>query len=242
MKATTEAEQEVDTVPPGTSLREVARLMAGNGSRAVVVADADGAPVGIVTERDIVVRALARDLPPDTPVDAVMTPELVTARPSTPPRSVYRLLLAQGIRQLPLVQDGRVVRIVSHDDLVDEANADVLAGLRHCPRCRRGWLRPVSTSNATNFLCVLCRACWHLQDGGFVQVETRSCPGCPEHNFCRFPLIDYGVNVVDQAAPPVAAAASRTAAKARSESSEAVTSRWPTTPSAKRPNAPSGGS
>ena len=192
----TGAEQQVDTVPSGTSLREVARLMAGNGLRAVVVADPDGAPVGIVTERDIVVRALAWDLPPDTPVDGVMTPELVTAHPSTPARSVYRLLQAHGIRQLPLVQDGRVVRVVSRDDLADEANADVLAGLRHCPRCGRGWLRPVSTSDATNFLCVLCHTCWHLQDGGFVPVETRSCRGCPEHNFCRFPLIDYGVSTM----------------------------------------------
>jgi hypothetical protein len=42
---------------------------------------------------------------------------------------------------------------------------------------------------------VLCRTCWHLREGTFVQVETRSCRGCPEHNFCRFPLIDYGVDI-----------------------------------------------
>lgn len=179
----------------GASLLEVARLMADEGWRAVVVADPDGAPAGIVTDRDIVVRALAWGLPPDSPVETVMTPEVVTAHSSAPGRFVYRLLRAHGIRQLPLVQDGRVVGLVSRDDLVDEASTEVIARLRHCPRCGGQWLRPVSTSDATNFLCVACRTCWHLRDGGFVKVETRLCPGCPEHNFCRFPLIDYGVDI-----------------------------------------------
>lgn len=194
MKAT-EVEGRVETVLPGTSLLELSRLMASRGSRAVVVADPDGLPVGIVTDRDIVVRALAWDLPPDAPVDAVMTPEVVTAPVSAPARFVYRLLRAHGISQLPLIQNGRVVGLVSRDDLIDEANAEVIAELSRCPRCGGEWRRPVSTAEATNFLCMLCRTCWHLCDGRFVQVETRSCRGCPEHNFCRFPLIDYGVDI-----------------------------------------------
>ena len=191
----TEAEGRVDIVLPGTSLLEVSRLMAGRGLRAVVVADSGGVPVGIVTDRDVVVRAVAWDLPPDTPVEAVMTPEVVTAPVSAPPRFVYRLLRGHGISQLPLVEDGRVVGLVSRDDLIDEANAEVMAELSRCPRCGGEWLRPVSTDDATNFLCALCRTCWHLSDGRFARVETRSCRGCPEHNFCRFPLIDYGVDI-----------------------------------------------
>ena len=187
--------RKVHAVPTGTSLREVAGLMAGDGLRAVVVADPDGAPIGIVTERDLVVRGLAWDLPADTPVDAVMTTDLVTASPSAPARFVYRLLRTHRIRQVPLVERGRLVGVIARDDLVDEADAEVLADLAHCPRCGAEWLRPVSTSDATNFLCMLCRTCWHLEDGAFVQIETRSCPGCPEHNFCRFPLIDYGVDI-----------------------------------------------
>lgn len=167
--------------------------MADVGVRAVVVAEHDGPPLGIVSERDIVVRALARNLPAETAVELVMTSDLVTAPPSTPTRFAYRLLRAHSIRQLPLVEGGRVVGMVERADLADEAAAEVVADHRRCPRCHSEWLHPVTTSEATNFLCIMCRACWHLRDGAFAQVETRSCPGCTEHNFCRFPLIDHGV-------------------------------------------------
>ena len=182
------------TVTVGTPLHEVARLMAEDGRRAVVVTDGDGAPAGIVSERDLVVRGLAWNLSSDTPVEAVMTPDVLVTDASALARSVYRLLRTHGVRQVPLVENGRVVGIISREDLVDEADSEVLADLRRCPACGREWLRPVSTLNATNFLCLLCRSCWQLQGGKFARVEPRSCSGCPEHNFCRFPLIDYGVD------------------------------------------------
>jgi CBS domain-containing protein len=182
------------TVPAGTPLHEVARFLASEGLRAVVVTDSEGGPAGIVTERDLVVRGLGWNLASETPVEAVMTSELVTASPAAPTRFAYRLLRAHSIRQVPLIEGGRVVGIVDRDDLVDEANTEVLADLRRCPRCQGEWLRPVTTAEATNFLCLLCRSCWHLTGGAFTQVETRTCSGCTEHNFCRFPLIDYGVD------------------------------------------------
>jgi len=193
MRAIEAGRRSVRTVTVDTPIGDVARLMAAEGLRAVVVTDGDGTPAGIVTERDLVVRGLARNLPRERAVESIMTPDLVTAPPSAPTRFAYRLLRAHGIRQLPLVETGRVVGTVERDDLADEAEAEVLAGARRCPRCDGEWLRPVSTVDATNFLCSLCGTCWHLQGGTLVQVEQRTCPGCPEHNFCRFPLIDYGV-------------------------------------------------
>ena len=195
MRAIEAARRPARTVPAGTPLRDVARLLATDGLRAVVVGDHDGGPVGIVTERDLVVRGLARNLPPETPVEALMTTELVTADPSAPTRFVYRLLRDNGVSQIPLVESGRVVGIVERDDLAGEATAEVLADLGPCPRCGGGWLRPVSTAEATNFLCLCCRRCWHLERGAFVPVDPRSCRGCVEHNFCRFPLIDYGIDI-----------------------------------------------
>jgi CBS domain-containing protein len=206
MRAIEAGRQPPPTVPAGTPLHEVARLLASEGLRAVVITDPEGGPVGIVTERDLVVRGLAWSLPCDTPVEAVMTCELVTASPADPARFVYRLLGAHGIRQVPLVEGGRVVGIVDRDDLGDEAEAEVLAELRRCPGCGSEWLRPVSTAEATNFLCVFCRRCWHISGGAFSQVEPRSCRGCTEHNFCRFPLIDYGVDTARLPSPQSAAA------------------------------------
>lgn len=191
----------VRSVTVGTPLQEVARLMAAEGLRAVVVTGCDGAPAGIVSERDLVVRGLAWNLPPDTPVEEVMTTELVTADPSAPPRTIYRLLRSHGIRQVPLVEDGRLVGIVERADLADEATAETLDALGGCPRCHSRCLRPVSTVDATNFLCLACRSCWHLEAGTLMAVEQRSCSGCPEHNFCRFPLIDHGVDTSRLATP-----------------------------------------
>jgi CBS domain-containing protein len=195
MRAIEAGRQSVRTVTVGTPLNEVAQLMAAEGLRALVVTTDDGRPTGIVSERDLVVRGLAWNLPPDTPVEAVMTPDLVSADPSAPTRSVYRLLVASGLRQVPLVESGRVVGIVGRADLVDEETAEVMGRLGGCPHCGGGWLRPVSTADATNFVCLQCRGCWRIEGGVFVAVEQRSCPGCPDHNFCRFPLIDYGVDI-----------------------------------------------
>jgi CBS domain-containing protein len=201
MRAIESGRPSVRTVTVGTPLHEAARLMAAEGLRAVVVTGRDGAVAGIVTERDLVVRGLAWNLPSDTPVEAVMTAELVTADPSAPARAVYRLLRSHEIRQVPLVEDGRLVGIVERADLADEAMAETLAALGGCPRCRSEGLRPVSTVDATNFLCLACRSCWHLEAGTLTPVEQRSCSGCPEHNFCRFPLIDYGVDISRLPAP-----------------------------------------
>jgi CBS domain-containing protein len=195
MRAIEAVRQPVRTVTVGTPLHEVARLMAAEGLRAVVVTTVDGRPTGIVSERDLVVRGLAWNLPPETPVESVMTPELVSADPAASTRFVYRLLRAHGIRQVPLVDSDEVMGIVERDDLSDEAVAEVLAGLGGCPHCAGERLRAVSTSEVTNFLCLRCRSCWHVEDGAFAPVETRSCRGCPEHNFCRVPLIDYGVDI-----------------------------------------------
>jgi len=194
MRAIDAGRRAVTTVSQAASIAEVARLMAAEGLRAVIVTGDDGSPVGIVSERDLVVRALARCRPPETPVASVMTPDLVTAPAGAPTRFVYRLLQAHRIRQVPLIDRGRLVGTVSRDDLADEADAEVIAGVRGCPRCHGEALRPVSTEHDTNFLCSTCGTCWHLRGGVLVQVEQRTCPGCPEHNFCRFPLIDYGVD------------------------------------------------
>jgi CBS-domain-containing membrane protein len=172
----------------------VAEIMAGEGLRALVVVDEDGLPVGIVTERDVVVRGLARGRHPSSPVELVMTPEVVTVEASAPSRTAFRLMRERRIRQVPLVQRGRMVAMLQEDDLAGERAAETLAALRRCPHCRREWLRPVDTATSTNFLCLYCRSCWTVAGGSFVAVERPQCVGCGEHNLCRPPLLDYGVD------------------------------------------------
>jgi CBS domain-containing protein len=197
MRAIQAAGRALHTVKPGATLHDVAQLMASEGLRAVVVEQDDGYPAGIVTERDLVVRGLARQLPPSTRVDAVMTPDPVTADAFGPRAVAYRILRDFGIRQVPLMDDSRVVAVLERDDLADEMTTELLAGWPACPQCQGHWLSSVTTvEEDTNFLCLLCRSCWHVQDGRLVRVDERTCPGCPDHNFCRVPAIDHGADMV----------------------------------------------
>jgi hypothetical protein len=85
-----------------------------------------------------------------------------------------------------------VLAVLELDDLADEMATELLAGRPDCPQCQGHWLSPVTTSDeATNFLCLQCRSCWHLAGGSLVRVEERSCAGCPDRSFCRFPAIDH---------------------------------------------------
>lgn len=112
------------TVDRRRTVGEVAGLMADGPTRAVVVVDA-GRPVGIVTDRDLVVRAMARGVPLDAPVESVMTPDPVTAEASEAVEAVQQLLRRHGVRQVPLTREGRVVGIVGLHDLVFELNAEL---------------------------------------------------------------------------------------------------------------------
>ena len=111
------------------SVRDAAAIMeeAGVGSLAVV----DGEQlVGIVTDRDLVRRALARGLPLDARVDGVMSSPVVTIAAEADVHQAFSLFRAHGIRRLAVVRHGRFVGMISIDDLLVDLAADLadLAG------------------------------------------------------------------------------------------------------------------
>ena len=77
------------SVAPDTPVREVARLMDQTVVGAVVVVEGHR-PVGIVTDRDLVVRSMARDLPADARIDSVMTVDPVVLDAHAPPMPPWR--------------------------------------------------------------------------------------------------------------------------------------------------------
>jgi CBS domain-containing protein len=83
--------------------------------------------LGIVTERDVL-RAVAEDVPLDTPISEVMSKDLVTAEPGMSLRDAARIMTEKWIRHLPVLEGGRLVGIVSQRDL-----AGVLAGALNEP-------------------------------------------------------------------------------------------------------------
>lgn len=106
-----------------TSLGEAAQLMRENhvGSL-VVVEQADGrAPVGIVTDRDIVVEVLSAGLDHRTvTVGEIMGAKLVTAREDDDWLDTLKAMRARGVRRVPVVgAAGELVGIVTVDDLLE---------------------------------------------------------------------------------------------------------------------------
>ena len=108
------------TLPPSTSLVDAAKTMRDMSIGIVVVADGEGL-IGIVTDRDIVVRALADGCDPHTTtLMDISSRELTTVSPDEPIEAAVRLIREQAIRRLPVVSEGRVVGIVSLGDLALE--------------------------------------------------------------------------------------------------------------------------
>src|SRR3954452_17913054 len=143
MKAREVMTAEVAAVSPDTSTRQVARLLVGRGVSAVPVVDDRGAPVGMVSEGDLLGRDqgdrearrdwwltllaeggslsdefLASLRGPDRRARDVMSAPVITVGEDTDLGEVARLLAAYRIKRVPVVRDGRVVGIVSRADLL----------------------------------------------------------------------------------------------------------------------------
>jgi CBS domain-containing protein len=107
------------TGPPGMSVFDAASLMQANGSGAVLVIDA-ARLVGILTERDIVFRVVARDLDSHaTAVARVMTPSPMTIGPDRTFGHALMLMQKNGFRHLPVLEDDRLLGLVSARNALD---------------------------------------------------------------------------------------------------------------------------
>jgi CBS domain-containing protein len=105
-------------IGPERTVRDAAELMEQAGVGALGVIDHERL-VGIVTDRDLVRRALARGLPADTRIDAVMTTPVVTIDADAEDHEAFHVFGTHGLRRLAVVGDGGAfVGIVSLDDML----------------------------------------------------------------------------------------------------------------------------
>ena len=110
--------RDVHCVPAETTLRECARIMRDKRIGDVLVTDPKGKLCGIVTDRDIVVRAVAEGKDLDTcKVGDIRSGQLVKLAPDAPVDEAVRLMRENAIRRIPVVQDDVPVGIVSIGDL-----------------------------------------------------------------------------------------------------------------------------
>ena len=113
------------TVPHTASVLEAASVMRESHIGDVLVMD-DGKLAGLVTDRDIVVRVVARAKDPKTTlVGEVCTEPLVTTHPDTRLEEVEKTMRERAIRRLPVVNDwGEPVGMVSLGDLAVTQDAE----------------------------------------------------------------------------------------------------------------------
>jgi CBS domain-containing protein len=121
------------TVSSDTSIAQVARRMREGDTGAILVEE-NGALCGIVTDRDIVVRAIADGRDPETPIGDVCSRDVRTLTPDSSVDEAITIVREDNVRRVPVVQDGRPVGIVSIGDLaIDRDAQSALADISASP-------------------------------------------------------------------------------------------------------------
>lgn len=120
----------VRVVTPETTIRAAAEMMREHHVGALVAVDGDAAasrPIGIITDRDIVIAIVALDLDPNLfLIDDLLDRPLIVARADQDIRDGLKLMKAKGVRRLPLVDDTGVLSgIVTLDDLLGALARDM---------------------------------------------------------------------------------------------------------------------
>lgn len=108
------------SLPSEASAREAARHMRDDDTGAILVVDGDNLR-GIVTDRDIVVRAVAEGVDPDEcRIGDISTANPTTLTPDQPVEEAIRIMREHAVRRIPVVGNGSPVGILSIGDLAIE--------------------------------------------------------------------------------------------------------------------------
>ena len=120
--------QSVVSIDPSESAALAARLLARHNLGSLPVCGTDGGLRGIVTDRDIVTRCVAAETDPHkVPVREIMSRNCAVISPEEDAAEAARLMGAGQVRRLPVLEDGRVVGMVSLGDLARSHRCDMEA-------------------------------------------------------------------------------------------------------------------
>lgn len=109
--------KDIVTIDEGETALEAARIMSQRGISSLIVVK-DGVPKGIITERDFVKKVCAKQLEAsEIKIGTLMSRIRTVADPDTPIQVAVQRMANQGIRRLPIIQEGKVVGIVTVTDL-----------------------------------------------------------------------------------------------------------------------------
>lgn len=109
----------VVTVQETDSIEVASKLMKNHEIGSIVIVDDTGRPLGMLTERDIVIRVTAENrIPSSVQVKQVMSRPLVTISPSDNIETAAKKMNSSSVRRLAVMEKGQLVGIVSSKDIV----------------------------------------------------------------------------------------------------------------------------
>ena len=119
------ASQDIVTINPDATVRELVALLTEHNIGAAVVSTDGSSVSGIVSERDVVRQLNGNDQALSATVADIMTANVSTCSPSSSLDEVRRVMTDGRFRHLPVVDDGRLVGVVSIGDIVKSHIAEV---------------------------------------------------------------------------------------------------------------------
>jgi len=116
--------RQVFSIAPGTPVLDAIRTMAERHVGALLVMEGEKLS-GIVSERDYARKVILMGRSSaDTPVRDIMTAAVITVQPETPVEKCMQIMTERRVRHLPVIENGRVVGMVSIGDLVKAVIAE----------------------------------------------------------------------------------------------------------------------
>jgi CBS domain-containing protein len=116
--------RDVQTIRPDQPVQQAASFMLSADAGSIPVTDGERL-IGMITDRDIAVRGVAKGYGPDTPVRELMTDDVICARESDEIEDVASKMSEAQVRRLPVIDENeRLCGIVSLGDLSREADDD----------------------------------------------------------------------------------------------------------------------
>lgn len=110
-------------VMPHISVSDAAKIMADRNIGSILVGDYNENGIGIITERDILKKIVARGLDPrSVRVEDVMTQELITIGHDTSIEEANRIFREKNIRRLPVTENGRIIGVITTRDVAKSLN------------------------------------------------------------------------------------------------------------------------
>jgi len=122
MKVSQVMTRDVKTVRPDQTAKDAAKFMLSEDAGSMPVSDGDRL-IGMITDRDIAVRGVARGYGPDTPVSELMTDEIICVREDDDVEEVATKMSEAQVRRLPVIDaNEKLCGIVSLGDLSRETD------------------------------------------------------------------------------------------------------------------------